>query len=56
MLFKDDELGNAKVKIHNVSLGTHTNWLVLTDQNDKEIGKLFTKIEITRDTTSRQLR
>ncbi len=51
MLFINEKIGGVSLHIHNCYPGSKTNWLVLTNDKDEEVGKLLVNIEIKRDTT-----
>lgn len=56
MLFINEKIGAVNLHIHNCYPGSKTNWLILTNDKDEEVGKLLVSIEIKRDNTQRQLR
>lgn len=56
MLFTKERIGAVTLHMHNCDPGGRANWLVLTNDNDDEVGKLLVYVEIKRDTTQRQLR
>jgi len=56
MLFPKEKIGAVTLHIHNCDPGGRENWLMLTNDNDEEVGRLLVHVEIKRDTTQRQLR